>query len=92
MTQLTMTGDDWTSDRDRRAQARAEAARTKAALDCARRLHAAADALSTYSLACMECRDASAPRGADDGRTLLAQSCREFAGWLESVYEKETAR
>ncbi len=24
MTQLTMTGDDWTSDRDRRAQARAE--------------------------------------------------------------------
>ena len=30
MTQLTMTGDDWTSDRDRRAQASADA---KAFLD-----------------------------------------------------------
>lgn len=89
MTQLTMTGDDWLSDRDRKAQARAEAARRKAALDCARKLDAAADALSAYSMACLEVGDASAPRRADDGRTLLAENCREFAGWLDSVYEKE---
>lgn len=92
MTQLTMTGSDWLSDRDRRQQARAEAARKKAALDCAKRLHAAADALATFAMACHDCNDASAPRAADDGRRLLAEQCREYAGWLESVYAKEGQR
>lgn len=86
--QVSMTGDDWLSDRDRKAQARAEAARKKAALICAKKLQAAADALSDFGMACLECNDASSPRRADDGRTLLAASMREYAGYLESVYDK----
>lgn len=68
------------------AMTRAEAARQKAGQVCAKRLHEAADALGKYSLACLDCDDASAPNRADDGRTLLASRMREFAGWLESVY------
>jgi hypothetical protein len=86
MMQTTMTGEDWLSDRDKRTQARAEAARRKAGQKCAQRLHAAADALGEFAMACLECNDASAPRRADDGRTLLASHMREYAGWLESVY------
>lgn len=86
MTQLTMTGDDWTSDRDRKAQARAEAARRKAALKCAKELFSAVDALHAYSMACIDVGDSSVIRGADDSRVLLARSMREFATWLEQVY------
>jgi hypothetical protein len=87
MTQLTMTGEDWLSDRDRKAQARAEAARRKAAIKAAEKLQAAADAVAEFSMACFECNDASRPMGADDGRNMLSANMREFAGWLESVYK-----
>lgn len=86
MNQLTMTGDDWTSDRDRKAQAKAEAARRKAAVECAKKLVAAIDALHAYSRSCREIGDGSEVRGASDGRILLAQNMREYAGWLDSVY------
>jgi hypothetical protein len=64
------------------------AVRKKAALEAARRLQAAADALDAFSLACLDCDDASAPRRADDGRTLLSRSMREFSGHLDSVFNK----
>lgn len=86
--QLSMTGDDWLSASDNCRQAKAEAARKKAGAVCARKLFAAADALSEYSMACLECNDESSPRRADDGRTLLAYNIREFAGWLSAVYDK----
>ena len=86
MTQTALTGDDWTSDRDRKAQARAEAARRKAALACAAKLEAAADALAAFSMACVACEDGSAPRGADDSRTLLAASMREYSAWLSIAF------
>lgn len=86
MTQLAMTGDDWTSVRDRKAQARAVAARRKAAVDCAKRLNAAIDALHAFSMACLEVGDGSEVRRADDGRLLLAGGMREYATWLEQVY------
>lgn len=86
--QLAMTGDDWTSDRDRKAQARADAARKKAAVECARKLEAASDALNAYLLACIECDDASRSRGADDGRLVLMSNMGEYAAWLRSVYDK----
>lgn len=54
MLQTTMTGDDWLSDRDRKSQARAEAARRKAAMTCAAKLEAAAQAVSAYLAACRE--------------------------------------
>lgn len=46
----------------------------QAALACAAKLDAAADALAAFSMACIECEDGSAPRGADDSRTLLARA------------------
>lgn len=87
--QIAMAGDDCLSDSDRKRQARAEAARKKAGMKCAKALQAAADALSEYSMACNACNDASGIRGADDGRVLLAEDNREFAYWLENKYGKE---
>ena len=86
MQQMTMNGIDWLSDRDKKAVARAEAARKKAALVCAKKLHAAADGLGDLLRACRECDDASSPRRGDDGRLILAANIREYAGWLESAY------
>lgn len=85
-TQVAMTGDDWRSDRDRKALARAEANRKKTALACVKKLEAAAEALYHFSWACNEVGDASAIRGADDSRTLLQASIREYANYLDSVY------
>ena len=87
-TQVRMAGADWMSERDRKAQVKAEAARKKAALAAAKKLQEAADALSGFALACIYCADSSAPRRADDSRTLLAQNMREYAGYLESVYDR----
>lgn len=87
-TQVSMTGEDWLSDRDRKAQARAETARKKAALACAKKLEAAADALHELVMACIDCNDGSRCRGDDDGRVVLQRNIREYAGWLESVYGK----
>lgn len=86
--QVAMAGDDWTSDRDRKAKAKAEAARKKAALACAKKLGAAAESLHELVMACMECNDGSTARRADDGRLLLQRDILEYAGWLESVYGK----
>jgi hypothetical protein len=83
-----MTGDDWKSDRDVKAQARAEAARKKAAVECARKLEVACDALNAYLRACTECNDASRNRGADDGRLILMGNMSEYAGFLRAVYDK----
>jgi len=88
MTQLSMTGDDWFSDGDKKRQARAEAARKKAAIACAKALEKAADAMRDYCHACMACEDASSPKRDDDGRYLLMRSMLEYSGWLEEVYEK----
>jgi len=89
-TQLSMAGDDWTSDRDRKAQARAEAARKKAGQACAKKLEAAADALNAYLSACNECNDVCGNERTSiaDGRVRLIADLMEYAGWLEGVYDK----
>lgn len=69
------------------SESKAAAARKKAAQECAKRLHAAADALAKFSMACLDCDDASSPRRADDGRHILAGNMREYAGWLESAFK-----
>lgn len=86
MTQLTMTGSDWLSDRDRRAQARAEAVRKKAALDCARKLDAAIDGLRGFIHACDAVGDESAVRHAADGRLRLIEDLAEYSAWLAMRY------
>lgn len=88
MTQTALTGDDWTSDRDRKAQARAEAARRKAAQACAAKLEAAAEALSAFLAACRDCNDGSddSQRGISDGRHQLIADCMEYSTWLNSVH------
>lgn len=69
--------------------AKAEAARKKAALACAKKLEAAADALRDFMRACNECDDASRVRGDDDGRMVLQRSILEYAMYLSSRYERE---
>ena len=86
MTQLTMTGDDWTSDPDRRAQARAEAARKKTALDCARKLDAAIDGLRGFIHACDAVGDASVVRHAADGRLRMIEDLAEYSAYLSMRY------
>lgn len=88
-TQVAMTGDDWLNDRDKKSLQRAEAARGKAGLACAKKLEAAADALHEFVMACLECNDASRPRGEDDGRAVLQRSLREYSAYLKSVYAKD---
>jgi hypothetical protein len=86
--QAEMAGDDWLSDRDRNSQAKAEAARKKAALAASKKLQAAADALSELMAACNDCKDGSSVRREDDGRILLMRNILEYAGWLDNVYSK----
>lgn len=90
--QLVMAGDDWLSDNDRKRQARAEAARKKAALKCAKKLEEAADALREFLAACNDCNDESGNHKTDiaDGRIRLIRDCMEYSGYLESVYSKES--
>lgn len=84
--QLTMSGNDWLSDRDIKTIKRLQAARQKAAQKAAASLQRAADDMAAFSFACMECNDDSAPRREDDSRTILQRNMREYAGWLEDVF------
>ncbi len=88
MQHTSMTGDDWRSDREVKTQAKAEAARKKAAINCARKLEAASQALNEFLAACNECGDASRGRGLDDGRMILMRNINEYAGYLDSVFNK----
>jgi vacuolar-type H+-ATPase subunit H len=84
--QMTMTGADWLSDRDRKAQARLEAAREKTGRILARRLDAAVEALRDYMNACNEIGDESRVKHQADGRLRLQEDCAEYANWLHSVH------
>ena len=86
--QLAMHGYDWLSERDKKAQAKAEATRKKVALSCAKKLEAAADSLNEFLAACRECRDGSGNelQGQSDGRTLLVGNLMEYSGYLEQKY------
>ena len=89
MRQMEIVGADWLSGSERKANARAEVHRKKAALECIKKLNAAARALTEFSMACSACNDASALRGADDSRTILASNMWEYATWLDSMYGKD---
>ena len=88
--QLAIVGDDWLSDRDKKSQAKAEAARRRAALQLIKRLDAAGEALGEFLTACIECRDGSGEiRGEADGRRILRRDIAEYSAWLSSVYDKQ---
>ena len=84
MDQITMTGDDWTSDRDRKAQARAVAERKKAAQVLEAQLDKSVDAMQKFINACYQCGDEKVLY-ADDGRQLLREQMQEYATYLSSV-------
>lgn len=88
--QLAMIGEDWLSDRDKRTQAKAEARRKKAGLDCAKKLRAAADSLNDYLMACNECRDGSGNEihGAADSRKRLMSDLLEYASYVEFKHDR----
>lgn len=83
-----MQGDDWTSEQDKRRQARAEAAVRKASLNAAKHMRAAADALNGQLLAGL---DAGHPdrMGAADGRRRLMHDLLELSAHFESVYSEK---
>lgn len=89
MNQLSMTGDDWTSDRDRKAKARADANVKKTAIAAAKKLETAADALNEFLSACLDA-DHPDTQGAGDGRRTLVSSMMEYSGYLESVYGRRS--
>ena len=89
--QLTMTGDDWISDRDRTRQKKAIEARRAAGLKAAKALKKAAEALQDYLRACRECQDGSddSKMGAGDGRQVLIGNMTEYMGWLYWKHDAE---
>lgn len=88
--QLAIVGDDWLSDRDKLSQARAEAARKRAARALIKKLDATKEALNEFLFTCIDCRDGSGDvRGEADSRRLLMRDITEYSSWLSSVYDKE---
>lgn len=83
--QLAMVGDDWTSDQDKRRQARAEAAVRKASLNAAKHMRAAADALNGQLLAALAAGHPDKMGQADQRRRLMSDLL-ELAAYFESVY------
>lgn len=86
-TQWAMEGDDWTSDRDKKRQARADAAYRKAMQAAIPKLEAAADALRACYRAAMEAGHPD-KLGQGDGRLRLAGDLVEYASYLSGVVEK----
>lgn len=86
-TQFAMEGDDWTSDRDKKRQAKADAAHRKAMQAAIPKLEAAAEALRACYRAAMEAGHPD-KLGAADGRLRLSGDLFEYASYLDSVANK----
>jgi acetyl-CoA carboxylase alpha subunit len=82
MTQISMTGEDWLSDRERSRRKAADAKLAKAEKRAAAALTAAADALDDWIRAYCNVHDDR--MGAADGRRRLSADCRELAGHIEA--------
>jgi len=78
---------------ERRPSTKAEAMRKKTALEAARRLEAACNAMRAYMRACNECNDASASLESQgkgiDGRTKLIADMAEFSSYVTGLYALE---
>lgn len=76
--QIAMSGDDWLSERDKKSQARADAAHRKACLAAATKLEAAAEAVRAMLMAYLDCGHTDT-MGAGDGRRRIAADMDELA-------------
>lgn len=90
MTQLSMSGEDWLSDRQRKAAKRLESQRAKTACKVADRLEAAAEALNELMSICNEIGDESRVKNAADSRLRLIEDAMEYANYLRAVYQERT--
>lgn len=84
MNQITMTGDDWASDHDRKVQAKAVAVRKKAAQELIAQLDKSVAAMQKYINACYACGDPKV-LNADDSRQRLREQMQEYATYLDTV-------
>lgn len=84
MTQITMTGDDWLSDRDRARDKAAKARLHKAEQRAAKALHAAAEALDDWMRA--YCDVHPDKMGLADQRRRLSSDCRELATYVDGLH------
>jgi len=83
--QVSMTGDDWLSERDKKSQARADAAVKRTGLAAAKKLEAAADALNDFLHAYLDAGYEDM-RGAADSRRVLISNIMEYASYLDGKY------
>jgi tRNA U54 and U55 pseudouridine synthase Pus10 len=79
-----MTGPDWTSARERRAQARAQTKRAQAARTFAARMEAALKAAEAYRSACRACGEEVSRT--DDTRNVLVDGLKEYSFFLRRKY------
>ena len=84
MNQITMTGDDWTSDRDRKAQARAVAEHKKTAQALRVQLEKSVAAMQAFIDASYDCGDKKVLY-ADDSRQRLREQMQEYALYLDTA-------
>lgn len=83
--QVSMTGEDWLSDRDKKSQARADAAVKRTGLVAAKKLEAAAEAVNEFLHACLDAGHEDM-RGASDGRRVLINNIMEYASYLDGRF------
>lgn len=83
--QLPIIGDDWLSERDKKSQARADAAVKRTGLAAAKKLEAAADALNEFLHACLDASHEDM-RGASDGRRVLINNIMEYSSYLDGRF------
>lgn len=84
MDQLTMSGNDWLSDRDRARDKASKARLHKAEQKAAKALHAAADALDDWMRA--YCDVHPDKMGLADQRRRLSGDCRELANYIDGLH------
>lgn len=77
------------TERQKAAEAKSKAQVRRAALIAAKKLDAAVEAMEDYLLVV---RSAGLPiRGEDDARKLLIRDMRDYSGFLENKYSKESS-
>lgn len=87
--QVSMTGEDWLSERDKKSQTRADAAVKRTGLAAAKKLEAAAEAVNDFLHACLDAGHED-QRGAADGRRVLISNIMEYASYLDGKYGSKT--
>ena len=86
MHQTAMTGDDWLSDQQRKAAAKAQQRKRKAGAAAAKKCREAADAIQAFMHACGKANDGSGVKRSDDQRLIFVRDLRDYVAFLEQRY------